>query len=252
MTSSNLHSTPRAKKLYNISRILIMEHLREPSSLLWTAFAPCMLFFIMNPSSLNPEPTAQAYLSYSAWFYAYISANVAFFGFSFYLIGRRESGFIRSFIYQKESIRLFLASHMISYSFLSLIYASLFYLLTKPMLGNYSAHEYFYLMACFFTSYLGFSFMGFAIAALPIKFGTASTLFSLLSFLMLMSSYLGATTGKEHEELIALVNPLHLSTRIFRDEIPLLGAFPVALTLSLTGFYLTMNHFKVQPVWSRY
>nr|WP_225778585.1 ABC transporter permease [Pseudomonas sp. Marseille-Q3773] len=252
MTSSNPHLPPRARKLYNISIILIKEHLREPSSLLWTAFAPCMLFFIMSPGYLSPDKTTQAYLSYAGWFYAYISANVAFFGFSFYLIGRRESGFIRSFIYQKESIRLFLASHMLSYSLLSLIYASLFYLLTKPMHGNYSAYEYLYIMACFFTSYLGFSCMGFAIAALPIKFGTASTLFSLLSFLMLMSSYLGATTGKEHEQLIALVNPLHLSNRIFRGEIPLLLAFPAAYLLSLTGLYLTVSHFKVQPIWSRY
>lgn len=252
MTSSGLRTTPRATKLYNISKILMKEHLREPSSLLWTAFAPCMLFFIMSPSYLNSDKITQSYLSYAGWFYAYVSANVAFFGFSFYLIGRRESGFIRSFIYQKKSIRLFLAAHMISYSLLSITYASLFYLITKPIHGDYSAQEYFYLMACFFTSYLGFSSVGFAIAALPIKFGTASTLFSLLSFLMLMSSYLGAITGKDHDQLIALVNPLQLSTRIFRGEIPLLAALPVALIPPLVGFYLTTKYFRIQPVWSRY
>ncbi|MNJ69046.1 hypothetical protein D3C77_653510 [compost metagenome] len=69
---------------------------------------------------------------------------------------------------------------------------------------------------------------------------------------MLMSSYLGATTGKEHDELIALVNPLHLSTRVFRGELPLLAAFPVALILPLVGLYLTANHFRIQPIWSRY
>ncbi|WDM60957.1 ABC transporter permease [Pseudomonas sp. NEEL19] len=252
MTSSSLRPLPRTIKLYNISKILIKEHLREPSSLLWTAFAPCMLFFIMSPSDLNPDKTAQPYLSYAGWFYAYISANVAFFGFSFYLIGRRESGFIRSFIYQKDSIRLFLMSHMISYSILSVTYASLFYLITKPIHGDYSAQEYLYTIACFFTSYLGFSCVGLVMAALPIKFGTASTLFSLLSFLMLMSSYLGAVTGKEHDQLSALINPLYLSTRVFRGELPLLSVFPVALFLPLLGLYLTANHFRVQPIWSRY
>jgi len=252
MTNSGLCTTSRARKLYSISRILIKEHLREPSSLLWTAFAPCMLFFIMSPSYLSSGNLPQSYLSYAGWFYAYISANVAFFGFSFYLIGRRESGFIRSFIYQKESIRLFLAAHMISYSILSVTYASLFYLITKPIHGDYSVQEYVYIVACFFTSYLGFSCVGFAIAALPIKFGTASTLFSLLSFLMLMSSYLGAITGKNHDQLIALVNPLHLSTRVFRGELPLLAAFPVTLILSLVGFYFTAKHFRIQPIWSRY
>ncbi|WP_236692902.1 hypothetical protein [Pseudomonas sp. 10-1B] len=89
-------------------------------------------------------------------------------------------------------------------------------------------------------------------AALPIKFGTASTLFSLLSFLMLMSSYLGAATGKEQNQLIALVNPLYLSTRVFRAELPLLAAFPAVLTLALIGFHMTATHFRVQPIWSRY
>ncbi|WP_296234580.1 ABC transporter permease [Pseudomonas sp. UBA4617] len=251
MTSSILPTT-RASKLYSISKILIKEHLREPSGLLWTALAPCMLFFIMSTSQPTPDKTTQSYLPYAAWFYAYISANVAFFGFSFYLIGRRESGFIRSFIYQKESIRLFLASHAISYSILSLTYASLFYMVTKPLHGNYSIQEYLYIIACFFTSYLGFSCVGLAIAALPIKFGTANTLFSLLSFLMLMSSYMGVITGIEHDDLIALVNPLHMSTRIFRGELPLPAAFLVALILPLIGFYLTVKYFRIQPIWSRY
>ncbi|HDS1763693.1 MULTISPECIES: ABC transporter permease [Pseudomonas] len=252
MTSSSPRAPSNTGRLYNISNILIKEHLREPSSLLWTAFAPCMLFFIMTPSFLNTDKNTQPYLFYAGWFYAYISANVAFFGFSFYLIGRRESGFIRSFIYQKESIRLFLASHMISYSILSVAYASFFYLVTKPMHGAYSGHEYLYIMACFFTSYLGFSCIGFAIAALPITFGTAGTLFSLLSFLMLMSSYLGAITSETHEQLISLVNPLYVSTRIFRGELSLLAVFPVAFTLTLVGFCVTANHFRIQPIWSRY
>lgn len=151
---------------------MITEHLREPTSLLWSALAPCLLFIITTP-----KHTTLTYTASTAWFYSYISASVAFFGFSFYLIGRRESGFTRSFIYQRGAIKIFLISHTLSYLVLSTLYALLFYLLTKPLRGHYLLPELLYLLACFYTSYLMFTCIGLGIAALPIKFSTASTLF---------------------------------------------------------------------------
>ena len=82
---------PQRKKITTITKILTTEHLREPTSLLWSALAPCILFIITQPTH-----AASTYTASAAWFYSYISATLAFFGFSFYLIGRRESGFTRS------------------------------------------------------------------------------------------------------------------------------------------------------------
>lgn len=235
------------KKITSITKIFITEHLREPTALLWSALAPCILFIMTVQTH-----TTSNYITSAAWFYSYISATVAFFGFSFYLIGRRESGFTRSFIYQRDAIRIFLTSHTLSYLVISAFYASLFYLLTKPQHGNYSLPELLYILACFFTSYFMFSCIGLGITALPIKFSTASTLFSLISFLMLVSGYTGAMQNLDAGHPLALINPLYLSSQIFHGKISLLKSFSITLAALLITIFFTGRYFRIHPVWSRY
>ena len=246
MTAKKNTTKHTSVRLFHISLILIKEHIRDTSSFLWTSAAPCILYFIVVQTSNLP------YLKQAGWFYAYISANVAFFGFSFYLIGRRESGFTRSFIYRKEPMLYFLTAQMISYALMSLVYASLFYLITKPLHGSYSLQEYTFILACFSTSYLGFTLIGLIIASLPLTFSTAGTLFSLLSFLMLVSSYLGAATVESQHPLVMLLNPLIVSTQLFHGDLALGMVFPPLFMLSITALYLTAKHSRIQPVWSRY
>lgn len=251
MTLQGPHTVTRTKQIFSVAKILLLEHLREPTALLWTAAAPCLMFVLLRQSSSLTGPSDSTYTSSAAWFYAYIAANVAFFGLSFYLIGRRESGFVRSFIYQREAITLFLTSHAVSYTLVSVIYASFFYFISKPLYGLYSLPEFLHLTAAFYTSYMIFSCIGLAIAAMPIKFSTAGTLFSLLSFLMLLSGYLCATQANDTHWL-ALINPLHLSTKIINGELPLATSFSAAFVSSTAGLYLTGRLFRIQPIWSRY
>ena len=81
----------RTRRIISVARLLLVEHLREPTALLWTAVAPCMMFMIMKQNASFTGLSASSYTHSAAWFYAYISANVAFFGLSFYLIGRRRA-----------------------------------------------------------------------------------------------------------------------------------------------------------------
>ena len=231
-----------------ITRILIMEHSREPTALLWSALAPCILFLMTTQSSHTPQP----YINSAAWFYSYISASIAFFGFSFYLIGRRESGFIRSFIYERTAIRRFLVAHTLSYSAISLFYAFLFYLATKLFFGSYSLGELLHLLACFYTSYLLFTCIGLGIASLPIKFNTASTLFSLMSFLMLISGYAGTLQSQDVSHTLAHYNPLHFSSQLFLEKSIPTQSLLAALTTAFAALYLTARYFRIQPIWSRY
>ncbi|WEZ87156.1 MULTISPECIES: ABC transporter permease [Pseudomonas] len=251
----NRHLKPiivNTQKIAHIARILTLEQLREPTALLWSAIAPCLLFLLTRGHTDATPGRDDAYIHSASWFFSYISANVAFFGFSFYLVGRRESGFTRSFIYQRGAIGRFLVSHFVSYSVVSVLYALLFYLVTKWLYGQYLIIELLYVIACFYTSFMIFSCIGLAVAALPIKFNTASTLFSLLSFLMLLSGYLGATQMRLSPQSVVSFNPLHLNRMIFTNEIPLLASFCMALAALLTGLYITGRHFRIQPVWSRY
>lgn len=240
------------EKTINTARILTLEHIREPTAFIWSAIAPCLLFLLTQDRKEAALTESEAYIASAAWFFSYISANVAFFGFSFYLIGRRESGFTRSFIYQRSAIGRFLAAHFLSYSAVSTLYAVIFYLATKLIYGNYQATELIYLTACSYTSLLIFSCIGLVVAALPIKFNTASTLFSLLSFLMLLSGYLGTAQSPATSQSMLSLNPLHLSSRIFTSEIPLPASFCIALAALITGLYITGRYFRIQPVWSRY
>ncbi|MBF8728520.1 hypothetical protein IR008_20795 [Pseudomonas putida] len=237
----------KTTKICRISILLTQENLRDTASLLWAALAPFLLFML----SSQPEPST-TYLIQAGWFYAYISANVALFGFSFYLIGRRESGFIRSFIYRQEPLLLFLAAHMTTYALMSILYASVFYFSTKAFHGPYSLQEYSFIIAGVATSYLGFTLIGLIIASLPLTFSTAGTLFSLLSFLMLVSSYLGAATVESQHPVVMLLNPLIVSTQLFHGDLALGMVFPPLFMLSITAIYLTAKHFRIRPVWSRY
>ncbi|WP_286902576.1 ABC transporter permease [Pseudomonas sp. UBA2628] len=173
------------------------------------------------------------------------------FGLSFYLIGRRESGFVRSFIYRREAITLFLTSHALSYSVISLLYSSAFYIITKPLYGPYSLPEFLHLTTAFYTSYLLFSCIGLAIAALPIRFSTAGTVFSFLSFLMLFSGYLGSAPSNTSHWLGA-INPLYLSANIINGQLSLSVSFSAAVAASAIGFYVTAKLFRIQPIWNRY
>lgn len=235
-----------------LTKLLTLEHLRDPTTLLWTALAPCLMFTLTTQAKLSPPPVYDDYISAAAWFYSYISASVAFFGFSFYLIGRRESGFNRSFLYQPNAIGLFLTSHTLCYSLISLGYSAFFYIITKPLYGSYSPPELFHLLICFYVSYLGFTVIGLFIAALPIRFSTASTIFSLLSFLMLLSGYLGGVHESAAPSWITLLNPLAISRQVILGRSSLLASFSLVLLLLLPALYLTARYFRIQPVWSRY
>ncbi|MFJ4348868.1 hypothetical protein [Pseudomonas sp. NPDC089401] len=234
----------------NIMKIFLLEHLREPTTFLWTGIAPCLMFILVADNTVsNPDAS---YRTAAAWFYSYLSSSFAFFGFSFYLVGRRESGFVRSFIYQRDAVITFLLSHTLSYSILSLLYASTFYLITKPLYGNYQLSEFAHLTACFYTGYLAFSCLGLIVVALPLKFSTTGTVFSLLSFWMLISGYAGASQHSTLAVSVAYFNPLALSAKLYDGRFPLLFSFATVLTLLLIGLYLCAKYFRIHPVWSRY
>jgi hypothetical protein len=91
----------------SLTSIFIKEQLKEPIAFFWIMISPCAMFYFFAVTRQDTNYFSNNYTSISAWFYAYISSSVALFGFSFYIIGRRESGFTRSFIYSQESKLVF-------------------------------------------------------------------------------------------------------------------------------------------------
>ncbi|MDZ3993788.1 hypothetical protein PspTeo4_28536 [Pseudomonas sp. Teo4] len=250
MKKDNISQT--AKRIFNISKVLTIEQWKEPTALIWTTLSPSALFILLLTSRETTTLVTHDYIASASWFYAYISSSVAMFGLSLYLIGRRESGFVRSFIYQRQSLTLFLTSHLLSYSFTGLIHFTTFYLITRPLYGAYAMDEYLHLIACAYISYLYFSCAGLAISLLPIKFTTANTLFSIISFAMLSLGYMGATYVNSSVSGLKSSNPLVLSTKIFLGEIPLAHSASIAFALLSICIFFTHRYFRIQPIWSRY
>lgn len=76
--------------------------------------------------------------------------------------------------------------------------------------------------------------------------------FSLLSFWMLLSGYLGSLQNSGPIQYASVINPLYLTTMIISGQIPLAFSFPIAIAGALTGLFLTWKFFRIQPIWSRY
>lgn len=240
------------KQILLVAKTLLLEQLREPTALLWTVVSPAALYIFMRTSKETTSLPTQDYIASSSWFYSYVASSVALFGLSFYLIGRRESGFIRSFIYQKRAIKIYLSAHCLCYSIIGIMHATMFYLITRPLYGDYSLDEYFYLMACFYSVYSLFAAAGLLITLLPLKFTTASTLFSIASFALLVLGYVEAFYTESDLPEWIVVSPLTYGAAIFQGRVDLPSSLLCAAVILSVSVYFTYRKFRIQPVWSRY
>ncbi|MGH8439082.1 MAG: hypothetical protein ACRERW_08505, partial [Pseudomonas sp.] len=182
----------------------------------------------------------------------YMASSIALFGFSFYLIGRRESGFIRSFIFKKTSISIYLGSHITSYSAISLFYATVFYLASRPAFGDYELEEYTTILLRFYASYTFYSALGLLLVLAPLRFSTANTIFSAVSFLMISCGYLGASSPESIPAKLNQINPLYFAQSIMTGALDIVTALTISLTSLLISYLIFYKNFRIHPVWSRY
>ena len=220
--------------------------------MLWTLISPCALFYFLNHNNIPASPRSENYIQSTAGFYAYIACTVAFFGVAFYIIGRRESGFIRSFIYTPEAKTIFLASHLLCYFIAATVYCITFYTLTKPGFGQYSVAEFGSILYRFLTCFTVFCSPALYLANCRLKFQSANAIISMLIFLMIILALL--TTKTQSHVLVVLnsINPFSISKSIMAGSLrpePLL--FLSGLIL-FTLIVLTSKRLRVNPVWSRY
>lgn len=236
-----------------LSRIFIKEQLKEPIALFWIMISPCALFYLLATTKQDTNYFLGDYILTTGWFYAYISSSVALFGFSFYIVGRRESGFMRSFIYSTPSKSLFLRSHLLAYSLIAIIYCGVFYLITRPAFGDYELFEFLSIATRFYLSFILFCVIGLLFTLLPINFQNTSTLFSILSFCMLILGLMGSNDSNEIATLINSANPLALANRLM-NEGPTRNPYGslTILLLFWLSYTLTKRYLIINPVWSRY
>ena len=81
---------------FHLSRLFVLEQVREPLGIFWSLLVPPLLFTFFNLEVLGTEVVSNEwYLKNSGWFLSYMALSISMFGFCMYMIGRRESGFIK-------------------------------------------------------------------------------------------------------------------------------------------------------------
>ncbi|VVN89989.1 ABC transporter permease [Pseudomonas fluorescens] len=236
-----------------LTQLFITEQLKEPIAFFWIMISPCALFYFFAITRQDTNYFLSDYTTASAWFYAYISSSVALFGFAFYIIGRRESGFIRSFIYSRESRAIFLHSHFLAYSLISIAYCGTFYLTTRLPFGNYETREFIDIALRFYICFVMFCILGAIFTLPPINFQDSNTILSIVSFCMLILGVMGASRANEIADIINSGNPLMLANRLMAEGLEKNKAITFTIILTFSAAFLgTLKYLRINPVWSRY
>ncbi|MFW0756891.1 ABC transporter permease [Pseudomonas sp. H11T01] len=240
-------------RVLTLTRLFAKEHLNEPIAFFWIMISPCALFYFFAITRQDTSYFLSNYTAASAWFYAYISSSVALFGFAFYIIGRRESGFVRSFIYSRESRAIFLYSHFLAYSLISIAYCGAFYPATRLPFGGYELKEFLDITLRFYICFVMFCILGIVFALPPINFQNSNTPLSIISFCMLILGVMGASRTNEMTDIINSGNPLMFANRLMAEGLEHNKFIVITILLTFAAaFSGTLKYLRINPVWSRY
>lgn len=236
-----------------LSMLFVKEQLKEPVAVLWIVISPAVTFYLITYARISGEEATRDYASATSWFYAFISSSVALFGLAFYIVGRRESGFLRSFVYTRRTKLTFLVGQFLAYSFMSVIYCSVFYVLTRGYFGSMAMEEWIVIVGRFYMCFLLFSTPSLLLTLLPIGFQNTNTLFSMISVGMLALGIGSLNTSHPVLNVIGIFNPMEWANRIMTmgvfESAPVVAV--VVGLISVTG-WLVFRFLLINPVWSRY
>ncbi|MBM9484930.1 ABC transporter permease [Pseudomonas sp. ICBG1301] len=240
-------------KPFFLAMLFIKEQLKEPVALLWIVISPAITFYLIMYTKVSSDQLSSDYLSGTSWFYAFIASSVALFGLAFYIVGRRESGFLRSFVYVKRTKIIFLTGQLLAHSFMSVIYCSVFYVLTRSHFGLMSLTEWVVIVGRFYICFLLFSTPSLLLTLIPIGFQNTSTVFSIFSFAMLALGIGSLNSSHPLVETIAIFNPMGWANRIMlvgvAESLPMVT---VVVGLFIFTGVLVFRFLLINPVWSRY
>lgn len=217
----------------------------EPSGFLWIIASPAALFYFKLNADQKQSRTPDQYLEDASWFYGYISLTLALFGFAFYLVGRRESGFTRCFIFNPVAQRRYLFAHFCTHSAVALIYGLLFYLVTKPAYGGYLLIEAWSISTRFYMCFVLFAGPAALLSTLPLRFQTANILFSAI----LLAAFITSLTSAGESSL----HPLSLTGKILQHGLCAnSNIIVIALGINAAAYLFLLRIFPIHPAWQRY
>ncbi|AMR76498.1 ABC transporter permease [Cupriavidus nantongensis] len=237
------------KSLLDCTRILVVEQIREPIGVFWSLVAP--VGYLAFRTSAYGDTESQHYEQSIGWCLAYIAMMTSLFGFGLYLIGRRESGFVRSFLTSVRKRTRFLIAQYLASLCMSLLYGAGFLVLTSNLLTWIPVSEmlrYFAMFAAFCSLFM---LASTCLATLPLTFQSASSLLSIAATAIIVIG-IGSTTVAGSQAL-ALVNPFLVGARAISEthweRALVIACIGHALMFVCLGVYGAI-HQRINPQWS--
>jgi len=236
-----------------LTLIFLKEQCKEPIALFWIILSPCAMYYLIVLSKNGSDHLEQNYRATAGWYFSYVACSVALFGFSLYIIGRRESGFIRCFVYDRRSRLIFLTAQFLACTLIAITYCVIFYLASRPLFGSYDMKGLVEVMVLFYICYLCFCIPGLIIALLPVSFQTANTLMSVTSFSLLGMGLAGSIRPDSMFEKLNIFNPIMLANAIMVNGFKPNAVLVIIIILTFIAT-LGMTHlfFRINPVWNRH
>lgn len=236
-----------------LALLFIKEQLKEPLALFWIVISPVVTFYLITYARMPTAERAGDYIGATSWFYAFVSSSVAMFGLAFYIVGRRESGFLRSFVYTARTKGVFLIGQFLAYSCMALVYCLAFYIFTRTYFGEAGFVEFLVIGGRFYVCFLLFSVPALLLTLAPLGFQNANTVFSVVSFMMLALGVVSIGSSHPVIGVVKFINPMWWANQIMlegvADSLYIVSVVIVLVALSLGVVY---KYLLINPVWSRY
>lgn len=140
-----------------------------------------------------------------------------------------------------------------AYSVVSILYCSVFYMLTRIFSGEFDVAEYLVIVGRFYVCFLLFSIPALLLTLVPLGFQNTSTLFSILSLTMLALGIISMGPVSPALAIVGFFNPMWWANKIMLDGVVECGLVFWVVAISLVFLFLVMcRYLLINPVWSRY
>lgn len=238
------------QNLMTLVKLFLLEQVRVPLGVFWGMLAPSVLFFFFHIDVINSGSVDVAwYASQCAWFMSYIIASVSLYGFSIYLVGRRESGFLRSFVIGRRDKALFVLAQLVSALVILLVYTAFFLFTTTLVFGINPLVVIPEIAAPYAVVTLMFMSGSIIFLLIPMNFQNANTVVSISFMLMVMLSLAGVRSEGYRLNKLNIFNPMHIGEKLIDQSLSLNPLLLLAMFVFVLFNAALVLNLKTNPVW---
>ncbi|WP_413741676.1 protein mcbE [Sodalis sp. RH15] len=236
---------------FKMSFIFLKEQLRAPFSVIWTIASPVVLFFFLHFDDIDRHSGDKIWLrSQVSWFVGYISFSVILFSYCLYLNGRRESGFIATFVHDTYSKCLFILSQLCASVIMSFVYV-IFFLLIVYTGFRVSINSDIFLLtlkSSAISLILMFSFTW--LASLPVTFQTANVIFSVMVTVFMVFGIISFRVDEGIVHVVNSVNPVLIYSSMLNEHNPMNMVSGFFYGVMFLASIISLSRFRTEPAWS--